>query len=157
MDLHAFFEWCDTTALGLAIRGNSWSFPLVETIHILAITVLLGSILMTDLRMLGLALRGIPVARLQRQLAKSIDISLLLVVLTGIPLFLSEAVKLDDNIAFRPKIILLVLAIVFHYGVHNRATSSDAPAGPAWGKLAAVVSIVLWFGVGAAGRAIGFV
>lgn len=157
MDLHSFFEWCDASALGLAVRGNTWAFPLIETIHILAITVLLGSILMTDLRMLGIAVRGIPVARLQRQLSKGIDISLVIVLVTGILLFLSEAVKLDDNIAFRPKMILLATAILFHYTLHNRATASDAPAGPAWGKFAALVSILLWFGVGAAGRAIGFV
>ena len=153
-----FFQWCNDTALGTGIRNVTWAFPLIETIHILSLTVLLGSILMMDLRMLGVGIRRIPVSRMQNQLAGYINVSLVVAIITGFMLFLSEALKAYDNLAFRPKITLLLLAVIFHYTVHIRATSSVKPAGPpVWGKLAAVVSLVLWFGVGAAGRAIGFV
>jgi len=157
MDTYPFFKWCDETSLAHAIRGNTWAFPLIETIHILALTVLLGGILLMDLRMLGIGIRRIPVARMQNQLASYINVSLVVGIVTGFLLFISEALKAYDNQAFRPKITLLAMATIFHYTAHSKATSSATPGGPGWAKIAAVVSIVLWFGVGAAGRAIGFV
>jgi hypothetical protein len=157
MDTYPFFQWCNDTGLGTAIRNVTWAFPLIETIHILSLTVLLGSILLMDLRMLGIGIRRIPVSRMQNQLSTYINVSLVVSIVTGVMLFLSEALKAYDNLAFRPKITLLLLAVIFHYTVHNKATSSVKPGGPGWGKVAAVVSLFLWFGVGAAGRAIGFV
>lgn len=157
MDTYPFFKWCDETWLGVSIRNTTWAFPLIETIHILSLTVLLGGILMMDLRMLGIGIRRIPVSRMQNQLSRYINVSLVISVVTGFLLFVSESLKAYDNQAFRPKITLLALATIFHYTLHSKAMSSDAPGGPAWGKLAALVSLVLWFGVGAAGRAIGFV
>jgi hypothetical protein len=152
-----FFKWCDTTTLGLAIRGVTWAFPLIETIHILALTVLFGGIMLVDFRLLGIAVRTIPVARIQQELHRYVNVSLVVIILTGIMLFLSEALKAYDNAAFFPKIILLALAIVYHYTVHAKAAASPLPSGPAWGKVAALVSMALWLGVGVAGRAIGFV
>lgn len=157
MDMYPFYQWCDETTLGQGIRGVTWAFPLIETIHILALTVLLGGILLIDFRLLGIAVPRIPVSRMARELASYINWSLLIIIVTGILLFLSEALKAYDNQAFRPKVTLLVLAMIFHYTVHGKATSDVSPSGPAWGKVAAVISIVLWFGVGTAGRAIGFV
>ncbi len=157
MSLLPFFKWADASPLGHAVRGNTWAFPLIETVHILALAVLLGFILLIDLRLLGIGPKRIPVAQLERQLHRYINWSLVLILTTGVLLWASEAIKTYDNAAFRPKIILLVLAVTYHYTVHRRAATSESPSGPAWGKIAAVVSLTLWFGVGIAGRAIGFV
>ena len=154
--MEPFFKWCDATAIGQGIRGTTWEFPLIETIHILALAVLLGSILMIDLRLLGV-LHRIPVSKMQRELGTYINVSLVIILITGVLLFLSEASKAYGNAAFLPKITLLALAMIYHYTVHRKAGLSESPSGPAWGKVAALISIGLWFGVGVAGRAIGFV
>jgi hypothetical protein len=159
MSLLPIFKWADATAVGQMVRGNTWTFPLVETIHILALTVLLGFILMIDLRLLGV-IKRLGVSQMQRQLHGYINWSLAVILITGVMLWLSEAMKTYTNAAFRPKIILLALAIAYHYTIHRKAASSDSPSGPAWSpawsKVAAIVSLALWFGVGIAGRAIGF-
>lgn len=158
MNLLPFFTWCDETWLGQAIRGVTWAFPLIETIHILALAVLLGAIMLIDFRLLGIAVRRIPAPKMQRELSGYINWSLAIILVTGVMLFLSEALKAYDNAAFLPKITLLALAMLFHYTVHNRTTLNASPAGTGGAaKVVAVVSLCLWFGVGMAGRAIGFV
>lgn len=157
MNLLPFFKWCDQSWMGEAIRSVTWAFPLIETIHILAMTVLLGGILMMDLRLLGVAERLLPVSKIQKQLTRYIDVSLVLIIVTGVLLFSSEAVKAYDNAAFFPKMYLLAAAVIYHYTVHRRAVTADNPSGPRWARPAAALSLALWFGVGICGRAIGFV
>jgi hypothetical protein len=153
MNMLWLYKWCDETTLGQAIRGVTWAFPLIETIHIIALIALLGGVLMIDISLLG-GLKRLGPAHIAKQVNPYVDISLVIIIITGIMLFLSEALKAYDNDAFRPKVTLLVLAIIWHYTVHRRAETSEIPGS---GKLAAIGSIVLWFGVGVAGRAIGFV
>ena len=155
MSVLSFFEWCDKTALGEFVRGNTWAFPLIETIHIVALAVLLGSLFLIDLGLMGVKMRGLFPARIGRELNAYIDWSIVVIIVTGILLFLSEALKAYDNAAFWPKITLLAIALVYHYTVHRRALRTETP--PAWGKVAGAASLLLWFSVGAAGRAIGFV
>lgn len=156
MDTYPFFQWCDETTIGAAIRGVTWAFPFIETVHILALTVLLGSILLIDFHLLGLAIPRIPASRMARELRSYINWSLVIILVTGVLLFLSEALKAYDNQAFRPKITMLVLAMIFHYTVHEKTTSGSSTSGVG-AKVVGLVSLALWFGVGAAGRAIGFV
>ena len=153
MNMLWLYTWCDGTRLGQAIRGVTWAFPLIETIHIIALLVLLGGILMVDISLLG-GLRRLTPAHIMRQVRPFVNWSLLVILITGVLLFLSEALKAYDNDAFRPKVTLLAMAIIWHYTVHRRAESSEIPGS---GKIAALGSILLWFGVGVAGRAIGFV
>jgi uncharacterized membrane protein len=155
MNLYPFFKWCDSTMLGEWVRGNTWAFPLTETVHIIALTVLLGSLFVIDLRLMGAKMRDLVPARMQRELHSYIDASIVVILITGIMLFLSEATKAYSNSAFRPKVILLAMALVYHYTVHRRALKTETP--PSWGKFAGAFSLLLWFSVGAAGRAIGFV
>jgi len=155
--LQPFFQWCDASWLGQAIRGVTWAFPLIETIHILALAVLLGSILLINLRLLDLWIHGWSAAQMARVLSPYIWISLLVIVVSGVLLFLSEALKAFDNAAFFPKITLLILATLFHYTIYRKAAATESEHPPVWCKLAAVLSLALWFGVGVAGRAIGFV
>jgi uncharacterized membrane protein len=150
-----FYTWCDQTAAGAFVRGNTWAFPLIETVHIMALAVLFGSLFLIDLRLLGAKMRDLPAARIGRELNVYMNWSIAVILVTGVLLFLSEALKAYGNDAFRPKIILLTLALLYHYTVHKRALRAEEP--PAWGKLAGALSLLLWFGVGAAGRAIGFV
>jgi len=155
MNIYWFYQWCDSTRLGEWVRGNTWAFPLTETVHIIALTVLLGSLFVIDLRLMGAKMRDLVPARMQKELHSYIDWSIVVILITGIMLFLSEATKAYANAAFRPKVTLLAMALVYHYTVHRRALSTEKP--PRWAPLAGAFSLILWFSVGAAGRAIGFV
>src|SRR5580692_9343687 len=70
-----FFAWVDTTAMSTYIKGTTWVFPLVETIHILALAVLLGSLFLIDLRLLGIAIRRWSPAQIVEQLHSLINVS----------------------------------------------------------------------------------
>jgi uncharacterized membrane protein len=155
MNMYPFYQWCDETRIGQFIAGNTWSFPLTETLHIMALAIMFGCIFLIDLRLLGVEFGGISHAKMYKELHRYINWSTVIIIITGIMLFLSEATKAYANDAFRPKVILLVIALIFHYAVFVKAVRNDALPGNA--KMLGALSLILWFSVGAAGRAIGFV
>lgn len=152
-----FFRWCDQTWLCNAIKGTTWVFPLTETIHILALVVLLGSIMLLDFRLLGIGIRNWTPWRIANELRRYILCALVVILVTGWLLFMAEPMKAYDNMAFLPKMTLLFSAILFHYTVFRKASSIDKLYTPVTAKFAALVSLFLWFGIGVMGRAIGFV
>ena len=151
-----FFQWCQNTSIGDAIRASRWSFAIVETVHIIGIGMLLGALLVIDLRMLGFGMKRQTVAQLSREVTPWIRGALLVMILTGIPLFLSEAVKLSVSAPFFWKMILLLVVLLLHFTVHNKAVSRNAEDGAWLGKMAACLSLACWLGVALAGRAIAF-
>jgi hypothetical protein len=155
MDTYPIFKWAEDTAVGEWIRGGTWPFPLIETFHILALAVFVGCIFLVDLRLMGLKMGGITAARLYRELNAYINWGIVIILVSGAMLFASEGGKLYENAAFSPKMILLAMALLFHYTGHRKAVATEQP--PSWGALAGALSLILWFATGAAGRAIGFV
>jgi Family of unknown function (DUF6644) len=155
--LFPFFKWCDNTALGQQIRGTTWEFPLIETIHILALAVLLGGIFLLNLRLLGVGEKRWSPATIARALRPYTLWSLITILVTGGLLYLSEALKCYDNAAFLPKMAFLFAAIIYHFTLYRKAIRNDTDSTPMLGRFAAALSLVLWFAVGVAGRAIGFV
>ena len=156
--LYPFFEWCDKTTIGVWIReGPTWAFPLIETFHILALTLLYGTILIVNLRLLGMGMRRQSSSMLARELSPWMHGSLVAILLTGAPLFLSEALKCYGNDGFRFKMVFLFLALILHFTGFRRATADDAQMSPGMRKAVALASMTLWLGVGIGGRAIGFV
>jgi hypothetical protein len=148
------FKWFDASAMGAWVRDSRWIFPAIEAVHIVALALLFGALLILNLRLLGLTLTYKPVTRLARELAPWIFVSLVIILASGTLLFASEAMKAYASVPFQVKMLFLFAAIIFHYTLYRRATRSDHVA--IWGKLAAVVSILLWLGVGIGGRGIGF-
>lgn len=143
-----------------AMRNSIWLFPTVETVHIFGFAVLVGAIVMFDLRVLGISKR-ISVRLLARHLLPWSIAALLLIVPTGILMFASEASDLVGNRAFVVKMLLLMLAgtnaAAFHLGAFRNAEQWDqnTPA-PAGAKLHAVASIVIWAAVITCGRMIAY-
>lgn len=156
MSLLLFFEWCENTAIGSAIRNSLWLFPVIESIHLLALALIGGAILVVDLRLLGLGLRPQPVARLARDVQPWLGGGLAVMVASGFLLFLSEAIKCYYSPAFWTKMTFLVPAMVFTFTVRRKVAAADKSIRPLWSKLVALVSMGLWSVVGAAGRWIGF-
>lgn len=152
-----FFRWCDGLWIGVTIRDSRFLFPIIETFHLLGITMLLGTLLLVNLRLFNLGMRRLPVDRLARELSPWMLGSLALVLASGTLLFLSEALKCYDSGPFQLKMLLLFLAILFHFTVHRPFTNSGrAIKKPLRAWLVGALSLMLWFGVGLAGRAIGF-
>ena len=157
MSLLPFFTWCEHTALGEAIRGSLWLFPAIESIHLLALVVIAGAVLVVDMRLFGVGLRRQPVAELARDTQPWLIGSLMVMIATGILLFVSEATKCYYSLAFSVKMTSLLLAIIFTFTVRRKVVLADeARVGPLWSKLVAVVSVCLWATVGVGGRWIGF-
>jgi hypothetical protein len=120
------------------------------------LAVLLGSLFLIDLRLLGIAVRRWSPAQVLEQVHSLINWSVVVILITGVILFVAEPRKLFDNAAFGPKMIFLALAIVFQYTLYPQVRSMQTHI-PIWGRLMALVSVCLWFSVAVCGRAIGFV
>ncbi len=156
MTLYGVFDWLELTAVGTAIRDSAWLFPVIEAAHLLGLAVLGGSILVVDLRLLGLGLKGKPSAYVLEQASPWLLGAIALMFATGIPLLLSEALKCYSRPAFWVKMGALALALLFTFGVRNRMVHTQ-PFLPHWqARGLAACSLALWLTVAAAGRWIGF-
>ena len=155
--MERFFEWCEATLVGSAVRDSVWAFPVLQAVHLLGLCLLGGAVLVVDLRMLGAGMTEQPIARLARHARPWMVVGVVVMVTTGVPLFLSEAVKAYYNTAFWVKMSALPPALVFTFLVRERAAAGATglkTSGRA--RLTAAVSMGLWFTVAAAGRWIGF-
>src|SRR6476660_4497363 len=157
MNLLPFFQWCEATSLGTAIRSSTWAFAVIESVHLLALSVIGGAVLVVDLRLLGFGLRGQRIAEVARNAFPWLVGSLAVMLVTGTGLFLSEPTKCYYSTPFWVKMSSLALAIIFTFTVRRSVTLADeGRVRPIWFKLVALASLALWFTVGAAGRWIGF-
>jgi hypothetical protein len=153
--LLGLFERLEASGLGTAIRDSAWLFPVIEAVHLLGLALLGGAVLVLDLRLLGLGLQQKPVSYVARQLEPWLVRAIAVMVATGVPLFLSEAVKCFHSEAFRLKMVALALALAFTFGVRN-PLAKTRPLPAHWNRAVAACSLALWLTVAAAGRWIGF-
>ena len=157
MDLLPFFEWTAATSLGQAISTSTWAFAVIESIHLLALSVIGGAVLIVDLRLLGLGLKNQPVATVARDAHPWLVGSLIMMIVTGILLFVSEPMKLYSSQPFALKMTCLALGTIFAFTVRRKVTlANHGRVRPIWLKLVGAVSLALWFVVAASGRWIGF-
>lgn len=156
-----FLTWLENTHVATAIRVSTWLFPTVETIHVLSIVIVVGSITMLDLRLLGLASRDRSVSELHREIIPWTWASFACAVIAGSLLFSSAATKYYANTPFRLKMMFLLLigvnTLVFELGTFRNVKSWDhEKRTPLGARLAGGISIVFWICVVACGRWIGF-
>jgi len=144
--------------LGHFTQTSRWAFAVIEMVHLLALAALGGSVLLVDLRLLGVILRGESAAVISRDLGRVLLVSLAVMILSGVGLLSEEAMKCYFSPAFRWKMALLTTAVLFYFTVHRKvARGADGGTANLPQRAAAVVSLVLWLGVGVAGRAIGLI
>lgn len=156
VSLFDVFDRLETTALGAAVRDSIWLFPVIEAGHLLGLALLGGAVLVVDLRLLGLGLRARSVTYVLDQARPFLVGAIFVMVATGVPLLLSEALKCYFSTAFWVKMGALALALIFTFGVRNRAIRAR-PALDGWlARALGVTSSGLWLTVAAAGRWIGF-
>jgi len=151
-----FFQWCETLWLGQAVIGSSWLFPVIEAVHLLALSVLGGAVFIVDLRLLGLGLTNHSVTELWRDARPWMIAAIVGLIATGVPLFLSEPIKLYYSDSFWLKMTVLPIALVFAFTIRARATAESVRNTARRQALVGALSIALWVTVAAAGRWIGF-
>lgn len=158
MSLLDVFRWVEQTRLSVAIRASRWDFAVIEMVHLLALSLLGGAILVLGLRMLGAILVRQPVARVAGSLAPLLLAGLLTMVCSGALLVADEPLRYYANAAFRAKMLLLTIAVICGVPVYRAARrEADRSSHPRWLGWAAILSFALWLGVGLAGRAIGVI
>ena len=150
------FDWFEYTTLGIVVRESVWMFPVIEAVHLLGLCLLGGTVLTVDLRMLGFGLRRQTVGELAGYLRPWLVGAVVLMLVTGVLLFLSEAVKCYYSQSFLVKMITLPVALIYTFTVREHEARIGRLDPSARTRLAAAVSMVLWFTVAAAGRWIGF-
>ncbi len=157
MTLLPWFEWCEASALGATVRASKWLFPVIESVHLIALAMLGGAVLLVDLRLLGLGLKRQPAAQLAKDAQPWLLGSVLVMIGTGVSLFLSEAVKCYYSPAFWVKMNTLAIALIFTFTIRTRITRVEPVRNTARRQmLVGALSIALWLTVAAAGRWIGF-
>lgn len=160
-----FLSGLEESALAELVGRSAWLYPVVEIVHVVGFVIFVGCILVFDLRILGL-LRRLPVEDAVGHLTRWARWSLVLVVPSGLVLFIVEATTLAGNPAFRWKLAFMALAAVnaalFHGVTWRRAELGRHPAWsgevplPVPARLAAVASMLLWFSVLAWGTLIPY-
>jgi len=158
MTLQEFYIWCEKTPIGVALQTNTYPFPVIEAVHLLTITLMLGTLFVINFRVLGFVLKDRPLTEVVAGITPWMRTGYVLTFLTGIVLFMSESLKLSANAAWLPKMGLLVGAMVFQFVLSTfilKGSRLEKPTGLA--KTLAVVSTLLWVVTGMAARWIAFV
>lgn len=153
--------WIESTPVATAIRQSTWLFPAIETVHVLATVLVVGSITMLDLRLLNLAWRDYSIREVHEDVLPWVWTSFAVAALAGSLLFSSSATKYYHNVPFRIKMVLLLLvginAAVFELGTYRRVQNSQEETRiPVLAKMAGALGLILWIAVVACGRWIGF-
>ena len=155
-----FWESIETSAIGAYVKESIWAYPALETMHIIGLGLVFGSIIAFDLRVLGLH-KDLPLARLAQHLLPWVWTGFVLNATSGVLLFTSDAVDFSTNPALQWKLGLIGLAglnaLVFQLRIKPGAApwDRDAPA-PAAARLSAALSIILWVAIIIAGRMIAY-
>jgi hypothetical protein len=157
MNLLPVFQSIEDSGIGRTIRESVWAFAVIESVHLLALSVMGGTVLLVDMRMLNLGLRRRRISELARETQPLMTTALIVLIISGAGLFASEGVKCYYSTPFWVKMTALLIATIYTYTIRRRvvmSAESDSEAGRL--KLVAVLSVALWFTVAASGRWIGF-
>jgi len=161
VDFSAFLKSLEDSGIATGLRGSLYYFPFLESIHVMALAVVFGTILVVDLRALGVASTHRSFTRLSRELLRITWGAFALAALTGSLMFLTNARVYAHNTSFQVKMLLLALAglnmAAFHLTAGRSVASWDrARTAPTAGRITAALSLAIWVGVICAGRVIGF-
>lgn len=154
-------QWIHETRLSIYIRESLWIYPILNVLHCAGILSVAGTIVVVDLRLLGLGMRRWSVSSVVSQVLPWTLGGFGFMALTGSLLAWSEPVRLYRSIFFPWKLLFLAMAglnaLIFHLGVYRSVSKWDlATLTPARARIAGAVSILCWICVIAAGRAIGY-
>ena len=161
MYLDQILEQVEALQISAMMRESTWLFPTVETIHVLALTLVFGTIARVDLRLLSIMNVKDSVRQVMSGLLPWTWGAFLVAAISGTLMFCSHAAKYAENFPFQMKLVLLVLAganmMLFHFFALRHVEKWDTGVTPRAAKVAAATSLVLWLSIVGVGRWIGFV
>ncbi|WP_411273162.1 DUF6644 family protein [Daejeonella sp.] len=153
-----YADWIENTSFAVGIRQSLWLYPALEIVHIVGIALLVGAAFMFDLRLLGLS-KDLPVSGLARHLLPWSRRGLWLIIPSGILLFSTNAKSLIADPTFGLKMVLLIVAavnvLIFHRFIFKSIPEDQTRLSP-YGRLSAVVSILLWISIIVCGRLLAY-
>jgi hypothetical protein len=154
ISLFPVFEWMESTPVGQTISHSAQLIALLESIHLIGLTLLLGSILMVDLSLLGLGIGRAPASRIARELRGWTAAGLAIMLVSGPLILTSEATRCYRTPSFWVKMALLGIALIFHFTIHRKVVFEEPPAPRPSTRWTACLSLGLWICVALAGKAI---
>ena len=160
MDIAAFLKTIESWGLSAWIRDSLYAFPLIESVHVIGLTLVFGTIAIVDLRLLGVAWIQRPFSKVSGDIMKWTWAAFVLTVTTGLLMFITNAGVYFNNLQFRLKIVAIALSginmLIFELTSGRTVRRWDNEAAPPAGKLAGALSLILWISVIFLGRWIGF-
>ncbi|HEY1898408.1 MAG TPA: DUF6644 family protein [Steroidobacteraceae bacterium] len=161
MDFSVLLKSLENSSLASSLRSSLYFFPFLEAIHVMALGMVFGTILVVDLRALGFASKNRSFIRISSELLPITWGAFAVSALTGSLMFITNARVYAHNTSFQIKMLLLLLAglnmAVFHLTAGRTTAKWDrAPSAPGIGRVTAAVSVGVWIAVIFAGRVIGF-
>lgn len=165
MTIHSILDALQHLPVSAAIRGSlphtEWVFPIIETLHVLTLTIVFGSIAMVDVRLLFGTSLGRSVSRIASETLPWTWTAWILSAITGSMMFMSRALTYAGNFQFRMKFICMALAgvnmLIFHFGAYRQVATWDTAAkSPNAARLAGALSLLFWTSVVFFGRWVGF-
>jgi hypothetical protein len=150
------FEWMERSPIGEFMRGSQLIFPIFEIIHLLGLALFVGTLVLTDMGLLGLAMRRQPIHQVVAALAPWTWRGFAILLLTGPFMFTAQAAKWHDNPIFWLKMLLLIIATVFQLSVRRKIASMDLSLRPATAKLIGAVSLILWISLALSAKMMEF-
>ena len=157
----SFLHWLENTTLAVSIAQSDWAFAIIESIHVIALALVIGTVCVVDLRLLGWASAKQPYRDVAREVLPWTWAAFGVSVISGSLMFITQATEYYTNAAFRTKVVLLLLAggnmLIFELTTARGAATWDRRLPVPWpGRLAAVLSLTLWVSIVFFGRRIGF-
>jgi len=161
MTIPEICKMLENSGIGTELRESSLLFPVIEGLHVLGLSISVGLIIISDLRLAGLILKKRSASEVWSQFLPWLIPGFSLMTITGLLLFWSHALSAYNSIAFRTKLVLLVLAAVnaayYHLTVYRKMDRWDNDAvPPAGARLAGWASLILWVGVITMGRIMAY-
>jgi hypothetical protein len=156
-----FLDWFENTSFSAMMRGSVWAEPIVETVHVLILTLFLGFVFQLDLRLLGIGMRYRRASEVLHESNPWLAGSFVVLVISGLLLFAADPVTFYNNAYFKVKMIMIVVAglnvLLFNATAGRSMVTWDQDLKtPTRAKIAAIASLVLWISVVATGRIIAY-
>lgn len=159
--MRGFFEWMSATPWSVALRESFYVWPIIEAAHVISLLLFVGTIIMVDLRLLGLGFRGVAVSEFDRRILPLTMLGFVLLAVTGLLLFYAKPLVYYHSLFFRLKMLIILGALIniliFHFRVQRDQEKWDmADKPPRSARISAMVSISAWVFVVISGRMIAY-
>lgn len=155
-------QWVETTQISEAIRGSTWSYPIIESAHVLGLCLFLGFAMLWDLRLLNITLRRVPISEMQARVMPWTNLGFVIMAISGGLLVWSDPLRFYDNLFFRVKLVALVVAGlnagIFHFFTAGKRLVEwdSSPVSPMSARVAGTFSLFLWAIIVICGRFIAY-